>query len=120
MLFRSIGGVLILSILLGPVICSFICPFGAIQDLIAKIGKKLFKSRYNKFIPEQIDSKLKYLRYMVLVVTVILTAKASVMFIERLNPYHAFLNIFNGKTISLLGVVLLGIVVIASLVIQRP
>ena len=35
-----IGLAIITTIVFGPVICGFICPFGALQDLVARLGKK--------------------------------------------------------------------------------
>jgi len=115
-----IGLSIMLAIVFGPVLCGFICPFGTIQDLVAKIGKKLFKGKYNKFIPSTLDNRLKYIRYVMLIVTVILTASSGVILIESLNPYHVFLGIFNAKSISLIGVLILCLIILTSLFIQRP
>lgn len=115
-----IATVIIITIIFGPIICGFICPFGTIQDLTANIGKKMFRNKYNKFIPKKLDEKLKYLRYITLISTVILTITANVMIIEAINPYHAFLGIFNAKSISLIGFGVLVFIIIASLFVQRP
>lgn len=114
-----IGAVIMLSVLFGPVICGFICPFGAVQDLVARIGKKIFKNKYNKFVPQNVDKYLKYLRYFTLVATVVLTASSGILLLEKLNPYHAFLGIFKGS-VSFVGMLILIIVVVTSLFIQRP
>lgn len=114
-----IGLAIISTIIFGPIICGFICPFGAIQDLTAKLGKKLFKYKYNTFINSKVDKKLKYLRYIMLVLTVILTASSGVMILEKINPYHAFLGMFKGS-ISLVGFIILILILLVSLFIQRP
>lgn len=114
-----IGIVVIATIIFGPVLCGFICPFGTIQDLVAKLGKKMFKREYNKFIPKEIDNKLKYLRYATLVGTVILTATSGVILLEKINPYHAFLGMFT-RSISVVGFFILCIVIALSLFIHRP
>lgn len=116
-------GLAIMSVIVfGPIICGFICPFGAIQDLVARIGKKIFKRKYNKFIPKKFDEKLKYLRYVVLILTIILTATSSVALLEAINPYHAYLSLFNRKFTSLgiIGFIILGLIVGLSLFVQRP
>ena len=117
-----IGLAIILSIIFGPVICGFICPFGAIQDLLSRIGKKVFKRKYNKFIPKEVDEKLKYLRYVMLVLTVILTAISSVTLLEAINPYHAYLSVFNRKftALGIIGFGILALVIGLSLFVQRP
>ena len=114
-----IGLAIISTIIFGPIICGFICPFGAIQDLTSKLGKKLFKYKYNTFINSKVDQKLKYLRYIMLVLTVILTASSGVMILEKINPYHAFLGLFKGS-ISLVGFIILTLILLVSLFIQRP
>ena len=115
-----IGLSIILTIILGPVICGFICPFGAIQDLVARIGKKIFKNKYNNFISKKLDNKLKFLRYISLILAVMLTASSSVMVLEVINPYHAFLGIFNRSSISLIGMFILILIILGSLFVQRP
>ena len=115
-----IGIVIILSVLFGPVICGFFCPFGAIQDLIAAIGRKIFKDKYNTVISDKLNSKLKYLRYVSLVITIILTGiSGGVMILEKINPYHAYLSIFNGRY-SILGSIVLGFVIVTGIIIHRP
>ncbi|CEH33700.1 4Fe-4S binding protein [Romboutsia lituseburensis] len=115
-----IGVSIILTLIFGPVICGFICPFGAIQDLTARVGKKIFKDKYNHFIKKELDNKLKFTRYLSLILAIILTATSSVMILEAINPYHAFLGIFNKKPISLVGVFILFLVILISLFVQRP
>lgn len=115
-----VGSVIILSVLLGPVICGFICPFGAIQDITARLGRKIFKNKYNTLVSENLNSKLKYLRYISLIITVILTGvSGGVVILEKINPYHAYLSIFNRK-FSVIGFIVLGFVVGMSLIIHRP
>jgi len=59
--------VFLLALFFGPVFCGWVCPFGAFQEWLGKIGKRLFKKRYNHFIPPKVDRVLRYLRYGVLV-----------------------------------------------------
>lgn len=116
-----IGLAIMSAVLFGPIICGFICPFGAIQDLLSRLGKKIFKRKYNTFIPKKIDSKLKYLRYVVLVLTVILTATSSVALLEAINPYHAYLSIFNRKftVLGIIGFAILVLIIGLSFFVQR-
>lgn len=117
-----IGLAIMSAVLFGPIICGFICPFGAIQDLLSRAGKKIFKRKYNNFIPKRVDEKLKYLRYVVLVLTIILTATSSVILLEALNPYHAYLSIFNRKftTLGIIGGIILVLIIGLSFFVQRP
>lgn len=70
-----------LMIFLGPVFCGWLCPFGAIQRIAGKIGKKLFGKRYNSFISKKQHSTFKYTRYLVAIVGigVVILAKIGIM-----------------------------------------
>lgn len=62
--FYVVGLILLFGLLLGRVICGFLCPFGLIQELLYKIPtKKLKKNRITK--------KLSLLKYVLLVVLVV-------------------------------------------------
>ena len=114
-----IGAVIILSVLFGPIICGFFCPFGAIQDLCARVGRKIFKRKYNTFVPDTIHSKMKYLRYAALILTIALAVSGGVIILEKINPYHVFLSLFNGK-FSFISIVVLILIIGFSLIVYRP
>ncbi|PLX31221.1 MAG: ferredoxin, partial [Clostridiales bacterium] len=46
--------VIVLSVFFGPVFCGWVCPLGTLQEWIGKLGKRIFKSKYNTFIPYSI------------------------------------------------------------------
>ena len=58
------GFFILLGVLLGRFICGFLCPFGWFQDLLHKIPGKKFSTAKMK--------PLRYLKYVILVVFVIL------------------------------------------------
>ncbi len=63
--YYIIGILLLFGILLGRVICGFLCPFGLIQELLYKIPtKKVKKGKWSE--------KLSLLKYVILVVFVII------------------------------------------------
>lgn len=64
--FYVLGTLMLFGLLLGRLVCGFLCPFGLLQDLLHKIpGKKLR-------VPKKIDKPLRYLKYVILVVFVML------------------------------------------------
>ena len=63
--FYILGLLLLFGLLLGRVICGFLCPFGLIQELLYKIPVK--KMKKNKF-----TYYLSYLKYFILVIFVVL------------------------------------------------
>ena len=59
------GLLMLFGTLLGRLVCGFLCVFGLIQDLLFKIPTPKFK------LSKSVDSKLRYLKYLVLIVMVI-------------------------------------------------
>ena len=77
-------GLVVLTLILGRIYCSVICPLGIMQDLFGWLGKKAKKNRYTY------SKEVKWLRYPMLVVFVIaLVAGAGTLF-QLLAPYSAF------------------------------
>ncbi len=63
--FYVVGILMLFGIVLGRLICGFLCLFGFIQDLLYKIPTPKFK------IPKGIDRPLRWLKYVILFVAVI-------------------------------------------------
>lgn len=64
--FYVVGTLMLFGMVLGRLICGFLCPFGLIQDLLHKIpGKKLT-------VPRKADRVGRYLKYLILAVLVLL------------------------------------------------
>ncbi len=64
--FYVLGTLMLFGVLCGRLLCSFVCPFGFIQDLLHKIPTKKLA------VPQKIDKPLRYLKYAVLLLFVIL------------------------------------------------
>ena len=63
--YYMLGVLLLFGVLLGRVICGFLCPFGLLQELLYKIpGRKLKKSRWTR--------RFSLIKYVVLAVFVII------------------------------------------------
>jgi len=89
----SIIIVLLLTLLLGRIYCSVICPLGALQDVFACIGKwKLFrKNKKAKFASRYSYSKPKtWLRLAVLVLFVVMLVAGFNAGVVLLAPYSAY------------------------------
>ncbi|MBO7437479.1 MAG: 4Fe-4S binding protein [Bacteroidaceae bacterium] len=84
-------GLILLTLLLGRIYCSVICPLGVFQDLIIWIrrkGEKLFKKKKThkfKYISEH-----KWVRYGVLVLSIISIVVSGQMLIALIAPYSAY------------------------------
>lgn len=111
--------VLLLTLGFGPVFCGWVCPFGSVQEYFGKIGRKIFKKKYNGFIPPGVDSYLRYIRYIVLILILYSTAVTEALTYLDYDPYFALFNLWSpevaGSAFAILAITLLG-----SLVVERP
>jgi polyferredoxin len=108
-----------LAILLGPVFCGWVCPMGSIQEWFGKIGKKLFKRKYNTFIPYKYDKYLRYLRYPVMAWVLYMTAASATLVFADYDPYYTLFHLWTAE-VAVTGVIILTAVLVLSLFIERP
>ena len=109
----------VLAILFGPVFCGWVCPLGTVQEWVSKWGRKLFKRRYNHFVPTRIDNILRYARYLVLAWVVYVTATSGTLIFADYDPYFALFNFWSSE-VAIGGLVILGLTLVLSLFVERP
>jgi len=110
---------LFLAIVFGPVICGWVCPFGTFQEWIGKLGRKVFKKKYNHFINTRLDKILQYTRYLVLIWVSYMTVVTGKLIFQDYDPYFALFNFWSGE-VAISGLLLLGLVMILTLFVERP
>lgn len=110
---------LLLGLFFGPVICGWVCPFGTVQEWIGKLGRKLFRKRYNRIIPAKLDRVLRFARYILLVLVVVNTAISAKLMFQTIDPYYALFNFWTGE-VAVAAYVILGATLLLSLVMERP
>ena len=66
-----LGTLVLFGVLLGRLVCGFLCPFGLLQDLLDRVPLPKLK------VPKRLDKPLRYLKYAVLVLLVVLWVKMS-------------------------------------------
>lgn len=64
--FYVLGTLMLFGVVLGRAACGLLCPFGLVQDLLHKIPVPKLK------VPKRVDRPARYLKYLILLVTVIL------------------------------------------------
>ncbi|WP_286184011.1 4Fe-4S binding protein [Clostridium sp. CCUG 7971] len=79
--YYVVGIMILFGVLLGRFVCGFLCPFGFIQDLLYKIKTPKLK------IPKYIDKPLRYVKYLVLLIPVILLPIFLTNKYEIAQPY---------------------------------
>lgn len=131
--FYVIGMIMLFGVVLGRVICGFLCPFGLIQDLLHKIPVPKLK------VSKKIDRPLRWVKYIIAIVFVILLpivltnefGIASPYFCKLICPAGILEGAFpliamNESLKSSLGflfdwkLIVLIILLLASLFIYRP
>jgi polyferredoxin len=108
-----------LTLFLGPVFCGWVCPFGSIQEWFGKLGKKIFKRRFNGLIPYKVDRYLRYLRYLMLGWVVYMTAMSGTLIFSDIDPYFALFNFWTSE-VAIGGLIILAVVLVLSLLVERP
>ena len=111
--------VFLLAILFGPVFCGWVCPLGTVQEWVGKLGKKIFRKRYNHFIPSKLDRYLRYLRYALLAWVIYMTAMTGKLVFSDLDPYFALFNFWTGE-VAISGLLILGVTLLGSIFVERP
>lgn len=109
-----------ITIILGRFFCGWICTFGALNDFIYMISKKVFKTKFK--VDEKLDSILKGLKYVILlfIIAVIWTSGSKAF--DSYSPWDAFAqvdNISSAITTYTGGFILLGIIVFGAVFIER-
>jgi len=110
---------LALSVLFGPVICGWVCPLGSVQEWLGSLGRKIFKKRYNGFVPAKLDKVLRYLRYIVLAWVSYMTIVSGTLIFQDYDPYYALFNFWTGE-VALAGAAILVATLLLSLFVERP
>jgi len=79
-----IVALIVLTLVLGRIYCSVICPLGIMQDLFGWLGKKAKKNRYTS------SKEIKWLRYPMMVIFIIALIVGGGTLVHLLAPYSAF------------------------------
>ncbi|WP_233516444.1 4Fe-4S binding protein [Oceanispirochaeta sp. M1] len=107
------------ALLMGPLFCGWICPFGTFQEWISRIGRKIFRKKHNHFIPYKYDRYLRFIRYIVLIWVLFMTARSGQLFFADIDPYYALFQFWTGE-VAISGFIILFVVTVLSLFVERP
>ncbi|HUX22318.1 MAG TPA: 4Fe-4S binding protein [Spirochaetia bacterium] len=109
--FILLGVTVVVALVFRRSFCGNVCPLGTLQELTAKLGKKLFRRRFT--MPAVIDRPARYLKYLVLVVVVALSAIFGELIIRPYDPWAAYQHIVSKELFT--GFLIGLIVLVASL-----
>lgn len=112
-----LGAVLLLTLLFSRGFCGWICPFGSVQEWLGLLGRKIFRRSFN---PQGVwDRRLRYLKYLILLVIVILTWHRGSLVFRPYDPFLAFFHLGAGLNELPYAYAILGVVLIGSLKYER-
>jgi len=97
-------------VLIGPIFCGWMCPFGSVQDFLFKINEKTFKKKIT--VPDSLERLLKWLRYIIY----FLSGYAIIKLIDSRKAFTFFLK---GKPVLTTTLIIMVIFMILSLFIHR-
>lgn len=111
----------VIAILFRRSFCGIICPFGAIQEFFAFVGKNIFKKRF--IMPHSIDRPLRYLKYGVLALTAGAAWKTGELWMSPYDPWATYAHLFEGPSALVdefpVGTALLILTVAGSILYDR-
>lgn len=112
---------IIIALLFRRSFCGLICPFGALQEFFGLIGKKIFKKRLE--ISKKFDNYLRYLKYVILLITIYYAWKTAGLWMSPYDPWAAYAHLSEGISSliseNLVGFILLIVTVIGSILYDR-
>ncbi|WP_297419804.1 4Fe-4S binding protein [Clostridium sp.] len=112
--------IMLLTIVMGRWFCGWLCAFGAYNDFVYFISRKIFKSKFK--IDEKVDSALKYVKYVILAFIIIISWTMGSKILESTSPWDAFGQITDVSTIFsslIIGLILLVLITIGAAFIER-
>ncbi len=112
--------IFIITAVLGRFFCAWICTFGAMNDFIYIISKKVFKTKFK--INEKVDYILKYLKYVILLFIIVAIWTSGSKAYDIYSPWDTFAQVYNisgSIAIHTGGFVLLVIIAVGAVFIER-
>ena len=113
-----------ITILWGRFFCGFLCSFGAMGDFLWALSRKIYKRPPLK-MNQKVDSRLKLVKYLILLFTVIFIWTLAVHLNSTMNPWTIFgmyssLDGWSSPNYLLtMGALFLLLIMIGSMLIER-
>ncbi len=115
--FVVLGAVVLVTLLSRRAFCGWICPFGTLQEWIARVGKKILGRKIEP--AAWLDRNLRYLKYLVLLLVVGGAWYAGTLVFRKYDPYLAFFDFGESLSITWPGYAILAVVIVGALFIER-
>lgn len=111
--------VMLVAIVFRRSFCGYICPLGTLQELFANLGRRFMKNP--PVIPAAIDRPARYLKYVVLVLVVVLSAAAGELIIRPYDPWVTYNHLTSGELFEdfSIGFIILLLTLVGSVFYNR-
>ena len=86
-----LAGLLIGTLLAGGAFCGWVCPFGAVQDLLAGLRKRLHIRPIE--LPARLDAVLRYGRFVILALVLYQTIAQVKLWFANYDPYRTLFGL---------------------------
>ncbi|MBC8061062.1 MAG: 4Fe-4S binding protein [Clostridiaceae bacterium] len=112
--------VIIITVLGGRFFCGWICAFGTYNELLHLLAKKVFKIDFK--VDEKLDAVLKYLKYVVLLLLVVLIWTLGSEILNTTSPWDAYAQLAYFPEVLAdytIGFILLLLITIGAFFVER-
>ena len=110
-----------MTLVAGPAFCGWVCPFGAAQEWLGRLGERLLRRRLR--LPAAVDRPLRYLRYVLLAWLLVGSVYYGFLIFRDYDPFLAFTHLMSADLFAegvTFGFVALVATLVLSLFIERP
>lgn len=105
------------TIILGPIYCGWLCPYGFIQDIFSKLGRSLGIKKVKMPVPLQ--RILMFARYIVFAIVLIIAAD-FVFTLMSFDPRSNFETILSGNMVKISAIAVIAFFALISMFFERP
>ena len=112
--------IIVSTIVIGRFFCGWFCSFGALNDLMYYLNKKIFKVKFK--INPKVDNILKYIKYIVLLFIIVVSWTLGSNILKGTSPWDAFAQITSPSIVIssfAIGLVLLLLISVGAFFIER-
>jgi len=108
---------LVITFIMAPVFCGWVCPFGTLQDFFGIIGDKLGIKKC--MVPKSLNKVLVCSRYVLLLITTFISID-FIFSLFKLDPRSNLSAVLTGNSLTVIGWIVIGIFLGISLFFKRP
>ena len=107
------------AILFSKLFCGYLCPVGAVEDLIMKGRRKIRMKNITVRNGSIADKVLRIFKYILLFYIFYATTAASELACKQFDPYYAVATGFKGEIILWLSIAIVSVVVVGAILVDR-